>query len=75
MKGKLTRNFTCGSLGFPPNLCYIECEPSIIRTLQKGKQPKSMKKCHQPLLSKWDNHREIEKLMVFEKVNAFLGKI
>ena len=73
MKGKLTRSSTCGSLRFPPNLCCVECEPSITRALQKGTQPKSIKKCHRPWLPKWGNHREIEKVMVFKKANAFLG--
>jgi len=72
---RVTRNASCGSLGLPPNLACQWCEPSISKALQKGLLPKVIKKCVQPWASKWANHRELEKIIVHQKVKEYLGEI
>ena len=60
-------------LGLPPELACHLCMPSIRKSLIKNTPPKRIKKCSQPWLPKWSNHREIEKVKFNKKVIEHLN--
>ena len=70
---KLTRNSTCGSLCLPPTLACVWCITSIERALQKGTNPRSIKKCIRPWSSKWANHRELKHVLSYKEIRQYLG--
>ena len=72
---KVTRQSSCGLLDIPLDIACHHCVPSITKSIQNGKACKRIKKCTQPWLEKWANHRELEKVRVHKKMVESLGKI
>ena len=70
---KVTRNSTCGSLCLPPTLACVWCITSIERALQKGTNPRSIKKIIRPWSSKWANHRELKHVLSYKETRQYLG--
>ena len=74
-KRKVTRQSSCGQLGLPTDLACQYCVNSITKASMKGIRAKRIKKCIQPWLPKWSNHREVEKVRVHKKVIDHLGEV
>ena len=72
IRRNVTRQSSCGILGLPLELACHFCQPSIRKGLIKKTKPKRIKKCSQPWLPKWSNHREIEKVKAHKKVVKYL---
>ena len=73
IRRNVTRQSSCGMLGLPPDLACYHCVPSIRKSLIKNTPPKRIRRCSQPWLPKWSNHREIEKVKVHKKVIKYLN--
>ena len=74
-KRKVTRQSSCGLLGLPTDLACQYCVNSITKASMKGIRANRIKKCNQPWLPKWSNHREVDKVRVHKKVIDHLGEI
>ena len=72
IRRNVTRQSSCGILGLTLELACHICQPSIRKGLIKKTKPKRIKKCSQPWLPKWSNHREIEKVKAHKKVVNYL---
>ena len=72
IRRNVTRQSSCGILGLPQELACHSFVPSIVKSLIKNTLPKRIKKCSQPWLPKWSNHREIEKVKSHKKVLKYL---
>ena len=72
---RITRSSTCGSLRIPSHLACEKCKNNIERCEIDGSEPINSKRCLKPWDAKWSNHREIGKVLNYNKLCEHLKLI
>ena len=72
---RVTRSSTCGQLRIPSSLACEKYKNNIARCEIDGSEPVNSKRCRKPWDAKWSNHREIGKVVNYNKLREHLKTI
>ena len=71
----ITRQSCCGTLKLTEELACEICKPSICRAKLRAVSPKPIKKCERPFSDENATHREKRKVLKYEEIQSYLGRI